>query len=643
MRSLKTADVRRLVEASEPKALLCALAQITGDESLLSPEFLAPVDRTAVSLPTNGGFDEATYAKVKDRATEVLQEVLQTESEERNISDAIDVNRLLSFLTGEDPNANIDMMREQLGHEEPSLTWHKNDLAPERNFTVAIIGAGQSGLAMARSLSSFGIDYVLFERQNSVGGVWASNTYPGCRLDTNNLSYSFSHYQDSGWRDYYTQRGDLWNYYRSYADDYGIAPNIEFSKEVVEAAYSDERAEWNLVVNNVEDGTTETRTFNAIVSAVGVLNTPKMPDIAGVASFQGETMHSAEWNDAISIAGKRVAVIGTGASAFQIVPSIASEVSSLTVFQRSGPWMLPTPNYHDQLSADHRELIDLLPEYHYWLRLWDFFISTIGRYELTKVDPEWNTEGSVSALNKNFRDALERYMRGQYPDHPELADKIVPTYPVGSKRMLRDNGVWAQAMQRETTTLVTDGISHIDAQGIHTLDGEYYPVDVIIYATGFSASDFLSTIDVRAADGTLLSDFWGDDARAYKGIAIPGFANLWCLGGPNTGLVAIGCQTFMTESAVHYVGELIKWMLSENIASVDPTTQAFDEYNSWIDEGNLKMAWGAADVESWYRNRAGKVTVSWPFTLETFYEITRDVEPADWRTTPTTMKAATSG
>lgn len=643
MRVSDIPDVQRLVEASEPKALLCALAQITGDVSLIGPEFLTTIDRTEVSLPVNGGFDEATYSRVIERATEALYKVLENEDSQHETAEPINVEQILRFLTGEDPEANLGMMREQLGHEDQLPDWRKGDVAAERKFTVAIIGAGQSGLAMARSLNAFGIDYVIFERQASVGGVWVSNSYPGCRLDTNNLSYSYSYYQNTGWNDHFTQRDDLWNYYRQYSDDYAITPQIQFGSEVTGAIYSDEHAEWTLVVKNVADGETETKKFNAVVSAVGVLNTPKMPDIAGVASFEGMSMHSANWDESVQLEGKRVAVIGTGASAFQIVPSIADKVASLDIFQRSGPWMLPTPHYHEQISSDHRQLIDLLPEYHYWLRLWDFWISTIGKYELTKVDPEWSAPGSVSRLNQVFRDVLEKNMRAQFVDQPELADKVIPEYPVGSKRMLRDNGVWAKALQQETTSLVTTAVSRIDAHGIHTEDGLYHPVDVIIYATGFSASDFLSTVDIQAADGSKLSEFWGDDARAYKGVAIPGFPNLWCIGGPNTGLVAIGCQTLITESAVHYVGEILRWVLSEDIASVEPTITAFEEFNTWVDEGNLKMAWGAADVKSWYRNSAGKVTVSWPYTLETYWEITREVEPEKWHTMQTKTKAVTSG
>ncbi|MCU5785577.1 4-hydroxyacetophenone monooxygenase [Alcanivorax marinus] len=577
-----------------------------------------------------------TLEEARRRATEALHSYLANidtgnpppEPDARG--SRIEIDELISFLTGDDPAASPGMMRAQLGMDEVAATWRQQDIAPQRKLRIGIIGAGQSGLAMARALQIAGVDFVIFERQESVGGVWVSNIYPGCRLDTNNLSYSYSHFQKSDWRHHFTTGGELWEYYQDFAATNDITPRIRFGTEVESATFQEDSATWKLITRNLKGGVPEQESVDVLISAVGVLTTPKVPDFKGRDSFQGRVMHSAEWDSTIELKNKRVAVIGTGASAFQIVPAIAESVKSLAVFQRSGPWMLPTPLYHEEIATEHRELMSLLPGYHKWLRLWDFWITTIGKYELTKADPDWRSSESVSEPNQRFRDALVDHIRKQYPAHPELLEHVVPKYPVGAKRMLRDNGSWARALQQDNVDLVTDGVGHIDERGIHTAKGDYHQVDVIIYSTGFTATDFLGTVDVKGRGGQSLSKYWGDDARAYNTVAIPGFPNLFCIGGPNTGLVAVGSQTIMTECVVRYVDELIRIMVADNLRSLEPSEEALDRFSRWVDEGNLAMAWGAADENSWYRNRSGKVTVSWPFTLETFWNMCQSVNRADW-------------
>jgi 4-hydroxyacetophenone monooxygenase len=270
-----------------------------------------------------------------------------------------------------------------------------------------------------------------------------------------------------------------------------------------------------------------------------------------------------------------------------------------------------------------------IPTYHRWLRLWEFWHSTIGKYALTKADPNWSSAESVSEPNQRFRDALVNNIRGQYVGHEHLLDAVIPRYPVGVKRMLRDNGQWARTLQQPQTVLVTEAIDSFDEDGIITASGAHHRADLTVFATGFHGTDYLGTIDVRGRNGLRLHEFWGDESRAHRGVGIPGFPNLFCLAGPNTGLVAIGSQTFMCESATNYVAQCLRHLLVTGASTIEPTQDAYRRYVKWIEEGNRGMAWAAVPEMSWYRNASGTNTVVWPYPLLTYFELTRAVDEAE--------------
>ena len=298
--------------------------------------------------------------------------------------------------------------------------------------------------------------------------------------------------------------------------------------------------------------------FDALVCATGQLNRPSFPAIAGRDRFSGTVVPLGAWDDSVELTGRRVAVIGTGASAAQFVPCIVDEVAHLDVYQRTPPWLLPTENYGDPFPAAFHDLLALVPTYGRWDRVWQFWLLHEALLGAARVDPEWSGGGeSVSASNDFIRTMLVDVLRAQVPD-ADLFEKMVPHFPPFAKRALRDDGRWAASFGRAHAELVTTvPIREITADGVVTRDGEHRPADVLIYGTGFSASEFVAPMRVVGRDGSELSEEWDGDARAYLGITVPGFPNFFMLYGPNTNLVINGSILVMVECQVRYVVEAI--------------------------------------------------------------------------------------
>jgi 4-hydroxyacetophenone monooxygenase len=328
----------------------------------------------------------------------------------------------------------------------------------------------------------------------------------------------------------------------------------------------------------------------------------------------------------VDLSGRRVAVIGTGASGFQVIPAIAERVGELFVFQRSAPYVMPTPTYHADIPEGRRWLFERVPHYHRWFRFYQFWTSVEGRRPFSEVDPTWEHPISVSEVNERLRQSLVEHMRQQFADRPDLVDKIVPRYPPYAKRMLRDDGAWAATLHRPHVHLVTDTIEEITDKGIRTADGTVHEVDVIVYGTGFRASEFLSSISVRGRDGEDLHARWGDEARAYLGITVPHFPNLFCLYGPNTNLVVNGSLFLFSECEVHYVVECLRTLLETGARAMDLRPEVLDAFVRRVDEANARMAWGIPGVSNWYKNAGGRVTQNWPLTTLEFWQRTRGPE-----------------
>ncbi|MBX3093335.1 MAG: NAD(P)/FAD-dependent oxidoreductase [Cryobacterium sp.] len=620
--------VTRAVADAEIPALMVALADALGDDSMV-PDDLRPPNRKVALPEAQGGLSQQQQTIARGRAVDGVLRLLAGDDRvaPKSKGDKGFRRRLMDYLIGDVDGSLLKLLDRELGYEsaeaEPAAVG-----ALAEDFTVAIIGGGMSGIAMAYRLKRAGIPFVILEKNHDMGGTWLENVYPGVRLDTNNFAYGFSFAQTKDWTHQFSEGSTILEYFRSLCDSENLWPHFRFSTRVDAATFDATTGSWTLEVTS--DGVADTVTARALVSAVGQLNLPKLPDIVGVGEFSGLEMHSARWDPNVDLVGQRVAVIGTGASAYQVVPAIAADVEQLHVFQRTAPWIMPTRGYYEPLKPGFAWLLQVVPNYERWFRFWQFWTATEGRLPYVGVDPEWKEPGSVSAANRELREVLESRIREQFTDREDLMAQVIPDYPPGAKRMLRDGGAWSTTLKRDNVGLHTEGIRSIEPTGISTVDGSLIEVDVIIYCTGFQAANSLDPIRITGLEGLSLKEHWSGDPRAYLGITIPHFPNLYCLYGPNTNLVVNGSATFMTEAAVDYILASITTMIREGYRYLDCTPEALERFIADVDSANAERAWGVESVTSWYKSSSGRVSQVWPYDLTTYWNLTRDVDLDDY-------------
>jgi 4-hydroxyacetophenone monooxygenase len=367
-------------------------------------------------------------------------------------------------------------------------------------------------------------------------------------------------------------------------------------------------------------------------TAVGQLNRPAIPRIDGLERFRGPVFHTARWDRSIKLKGKRVAMIGTGASGMQTGPSIAPEVAHLTVFQRTPHWAMNNPNYHKEVNPGTIWTLEHIPYYAQWMRFQLFWASSDGFHASLQVDPEWPMpDCSLNEANHKMRELIIDYVRKELEDDKELLAKVIPSYPPYGKRMLRDN-YWYRMLKRPNVELVTGRISHITEDAIVTEDGASHPADVIILATGFPASKMLWPMEIKGRNGRTIRDIWGDDdPRAYLGITVPGFPNLFVTYGPNTNLAHGGSIIFHLECQVRYILQAVREMIEQGYATLEVRPDVHDGYNKLVDEKCRNMVWAHPGVTSWYKNRHNRVTVTSPWRLLDYWRLTRHFVPEDYR------------
>ncbi len=630
-RSLASSDPQ-LIEAALEHAvippLLAALAAALGDPGLLRAD-LRP-DLSQLMDPT-AGLSPDQQAAARRLAHEALLRLRDLGPSEVRAHSSAELRPLLAFLSGrDDVEGYLELLRDELalGEDARAPEWHKDDLAPDRPFRVAVVGAGMSGLVAALRLRQAGIDVVVLEKDIDVGGTWLENSYPGCRVDVSNHFYGYSFAQRTDWPDHYSPRDVLLDYFRSVAERFELRSLIRFSTEVRSLRFDERSLTWTVEFTGPEGE--ESLEVEAVVSAVGQLNRPNIPSIPGAETFAGPAFHSARWNHDVELTGQRVAVIGTGASAAQLIPPVAEEASQLTIFQRTPAWFLPTPDYTDPVPPEVQWLFREVPGYANWYRFWIFWNNVEGLMPAAIVDPSWDGHpASVGPVNDLVRQLFSAYLDMELGDRPDLLEKVRPDYPVFSKRFIRDDGSWARTIKQPHVALVTEAITEITPLGVRTADGQLHETDVLIYGTGFTASDFLMPMEVVGREGVELHDRWAGDARAHLGITLPGYPNLFLLYGPNTNIVVNGSITFFSECSVDYLLECVRLLLTDEVAALEPTQEVHDAFNARVDAANLQMAWGVATVNSWYRNATGRTAQNWPFSLLDYWTATRRPEPRD--------------
>lgn len=623
-------QIATLLRDVELPPLLPALAHLTGDLTLLD-EGLRP-DPLAIGLP-QGGLSPEQQDRIRSVAAAALGALRDSGPHDRPELDDAQLLSIMEFAVGGAAMAPyLPLLEEELaldGVDRRAPGWVASEVAPDRPFEVLVIGAGMSGLLVAHRLQQAGITFVIIEKDTEVGGTWWENVYPGCRVDNPNHNYSYSFAQRHDWPWHYSTQPVLAEYFEQCATAFGLREHIRFGTEVLSATWDDGDQSWTVVTRD-QSGHQHTHRADAVISAVGQLNRPLYPAIAGLDTFAGPAFHSACWDHGVDLKGKRVAVIGTGASAVQFVPEIAPDVAELVVFQRTPPWLGPTPDYHEPVSVGQRWLYEHVPGYSEWNRFWIFWRMGDGVLDGVRVDPEWTEEGSVSAVNDIVRMLMAAHLENELADRPDLLATMLPSYPPGAKRILRDNGIWPRTMKRQNVRLIAGTIDCITPSGVRLADGVEHVVDVLIFGTGFEASHFLEPMAVVGRNHVDLHEHWGGDARAYLGVTVPAFPNFFVLYGPNTNIVINGSIIYFSECGVRYTVDCLRLLLEGGFSSLEVRADVHDTYNRQVEAENARMAWGASDVNSWYKNEHGRITQNWPFTLLEYWQRTLAADPGDY-------------
>jgi len=630
-RSDGTSDLRTALKAADPATLLLSLVQLTGERHWLVEA--RPFIRGPMS------YQEFMPAELRERIRErlagVLAELARTgRSDTPPLDDAL-LAEMMALAAGEAvPDDYIAMMREDLTQDDLAsrrLAW-RQPLSPEsfRETEVVIIGAGMSGLYAGIQLREAGIPFVIIEKNDAVGGTWYENVYPGCGVDTPNHFYSYAFQPNHDWSHFFAKRDELWRYFDEVADTYDLRRHIRLATEVTEARYDDDEAVWRIGAKD-KDGATLELTARVLVSAVGVLNRPKLPDIEGLKSFKGPAFHTAQWDKDFDWRGQRVAMIGTGASGHQVGPSIAPDVARLMIFQRSPHWVVPNPNYHEGVSAGKKWALANIPFYLRWYRFQLFWGFADGLHAALQVDPDWPEPArALNALNEKHRRFMEKHMKSELADRPDLLQKVIPDYPAYGKRILIDNH-WFRMLKRGNVDLVTEGIARIEPQGVRTRDRRLWEADALVFATGFKVSKMLHPMAIHGRGGRELHEVWGDDdAKAYLGLTVPGFPNFFILTGPNTGLAHGGNQIFMTECGVRHVMLALRELYEGGHRTIECKRDVYDNYNRAVDAMHAHMVWTHKGMTNWYRNRHGRVFAITPWRLVDYWKMTSRFDAGEY-------------
>lgn len=476
--------------------------------------------------------------------------------------------------------------------------------------SILIIGTGFGGLGMAIQLKKSGTDsFIMLEKASRVGGTWRDNTYPGAACDVQSHFYSFSFEPKHDWSRKFGLQPEILGYMQHCVDKYGLAEHIRFNKEVATAVFDESTNTWTVTTT---DG--DSHTADIVVTATGQLNQPAWPGIPGLERFTGKMFHSARWDHSYDLNGKKIAVVGTGASAIQFVPEIVPKVQSLSLFQRSAAWVLPKPDR--PFYRWEQTLFRKIPA---WDRLYRYLIY-------------WKNESRALAFTR-FNSLLEvfawqakRFARSEVQD-PQKLRHLIPDYKIGCKRILISND-WYPAVDQPHVNLVTRGIEGVVEDGIITSDGALHKVDAIIVGTGFAASEFLSPMEITGRKGVSLNQAWANGTEAYKGITVSGFPNLFMLYGPNTNL-AHNSIVYMLESQVRYVLSCIETLRAQPGIAMDVKPDRLRNFSATIQQKLQHSVWESG-CQSWYLDKHGKNTVNWPGFTFTYRKATRQVDPDDY-------------
>ena len=621
------AELAGALEEANVPTLLAAYAYLSHDSTFLE-KFAAHI-RPAFSYPPTE-IPEALADELRLKLRRLL-----TTSEGLARTEAPDalVQRIMSVTVGETVEDEfIALVYDQCGFrpwiDRSNLP---NRPVPKAGFRVLVIGAGMTGMAAATKLREAGYDFVVIEKNPEVGGTWYENRYPGVGVDTPSHFYSFSWEIWPGWQHYHPHGADMQRYMTGVADKYDMRRDIRFNTAVESLVWDERSCMWTVTVRNA-DGSTEALVANAVINGHGPVNRLKMPDIAGLADFGGPVVHTAAYPADLDIKGKRVAVIGTGASSAQLCGAIAPDVAELTVYQRTKHWVIYNPEIAHEVSEGMKWALAHIPSFKEWFRFRVYWAAADGLFSNVLKDPAWaENMQAVSEGNEMTRQYALSYMQQRFADRPDLIEKLTPDFPIFSKRIILDNG-WFDALARPNVHLEHQGIARILPNGIEAADGSVFECDAIICATGFNVSKMVGNLVIKGQGGRDLGEEWGaEDPRSYLGMCVPGYPNYFHTVGPNSAPNHAAGQNLISEAQVNWIIEALDRINESGARAFEVERSAFDAWNRKVDERMPEMIWTHPRANSYYNNSKGRVFLSWPWRLVDFFNATRAPEPGSYR------------
>ncbi len=620
------ATIDDAIAHADPMVLRGLLYQLTGD---------AEVAATSVKMVMAGYFDvptpatEADVALLRRKGADFLKAYRDSGAGDIAVGPqdrlATSLGLMLGrTMEGDDLRHHVEELA--LDPSVRSLHW-KAQPDPERlkDFTVTIIGAGMGGLNAALQLRKAGFPFTVLEKNKGVGGTWWENRYPGARVDTPSRSYTHLFGVDFPYPNPFCEWRENVKYFDWVADNFDLRQHIQFETEVKSLTWDDSAGEW--VIDLVDPNGARTIRSRAVITAVGFLNRPNIAQFPGAETFAGGSWHTARWPETADLKGKRVAVIGTGCTGYQMVPEIALEAAGVTVFQRTPQWLFPVPGYRSPFPPQVNWLDRNLPFHTNFMRARTCSLDRIAN--VAEIDPNFDDPHACNPLSKRAREGCIAFLERKLSD-PALVATMTPKHPVWSARAVVVDPDYSilDALNRDNVTLVTNGIERIEPHGIVAKDGTLHEADVIVYATGFHATEYLYPMTITGRDGQTLEDLWKKDgARAYLGCMMPGFPNLWSVYGPNTN----GGLTVATfhEKVAHYALQCLEALVLGNADAMEVKADAFWRYNHLVDERNQTKVWSDPRAHNYYWTEHGRSAVMNPFYTAEMSGFLRQPDLAD--------------
>jgi 4-hydroxyacetophenone monooxygenase len=618
------------VKHADPMVLRGLLYQLTGDESIADTQAITAEVRH--SEPSSGSkelalvqskadvSDPTDVSRIRSKAVSFLKSYRDDGAPDIPCGSPERLRRSLSLTAGaEIPESELEMWLEQLALDPwaRGLVWDPPPSQDLENFAVAVIGAGMGGLNAAVQLKHAGIPYFVIEKNDEVGGTWYENQYPGARVDSPSRTYTHIYGVDFEYPNAFCPQRENLKYFKWVADHFDVRKDITFKTEVKSIVWDEATKLWEISANG-PDGPRVWRA-NAVIASVGFLSRPNMPNLEGMETFEGDAFHTARWPAGLDLKDKRVAVIGTGATGYQLIPELAKLAGHTFVFQRTPNWCFDTKSYLDPFPAQVNWLDRNFPYIRNFIR---FRLSWLAGPEtfapIMRIDPQFEDQHARSALNKKIRDQQLAFIERKLASRADLIAKMTPVAPPYSARPIiidTDYSIY-DALLRDDVTLVTEPIEKIKPNGIEVQGGKEYPLDIIVYATGFKANDFLWPMEVRGRRGKRVEELWQKDgARAYLGTMLPGFPNFFMIYGPNTnnfgGLQIVDFEEIVTRFALQCIGGLIK----QRKRTVEVSLDAYSRYNDEVDRAEALMIYKDPRAHNYYKNDSGRSAANNPIDI----------------------------